>query len=312
MNKKDQQNNRRAEIVLSTVGNTNWAKLEKERGKSYYAVYSSKNNIKPVKLTQQVLIQTSPKLVNSVIADTLSNLKVATVAGAIKSKKSTSIAKTPVLKNTIAVTSSPAPVKMEQLKSIDNNKLELKKDTVKTTNAQSAKITSKTVEKEGINKQSQIAIPSTFVDDEISKDEILASLDSLAKLKIEQERIVEYLTKRINKKPIDVLVSSDSVTIEIYDNAIHDKDSVSIIFNNRIIVDKQELKVNKPIRFTLKVDKNKKFNEMIMVAENLGAEPPNTAVMFVTEKNGRRQQVLLSTDMQHNEVVYFIRIGKEK
>lgn len=312
LNKKDQQNNRRAEIVLSTVGNTNWAKLEKERGKSYYAVYSSKNNIKSVKLTQQVLVQTSPKLVNSVIADTLSNLKVATVAGAIKSKKNTSIAKTPILKNTIAVTSSPAPVKMEQQKSVDNNKLELKKDTVKTTITQSAKVTSQTVVKEVINKQSQIALPSTFVDDEISKDEILVALDSLAKLKIEQERIVEYLTKRINKKPIDVLVSSDSVTIEIYDNAIHDKDSVSIIFNNRIIVDKQELKVNKPIRFTLKVDKNKKFNEMIMVAENLGAEPPNTAVMFVTEKNGRRQQVLLSTDMQHNEVVYFIRIGKEK
>jgi uncharacterized protein YpiB (UPF0302 family) len=69
--------------------------------------------------------------------------------------------------------------------------------------------------------------------------------------------------------------------------------------------------VNKPIQFKLKVNKDKKFNEMIMVAENLGAEPPNTAVMFVTEKNGRRQQIMLSTDMLHNEVVYFIRIGKE-
>ena len=158
----------------------------------------------------------------------------------------------------------------------------------------------------------QVASPSTYVDDEISKAEILKALDSLATLKREQERIVEYLTKRINKKPIDVFVSSDSVSIEIYDNAIHDKDSVSIIYNNRIIVDKQELKVNKPIKFKLLVDKNKKYNELIMVAENLGIDPPNTAVMFVTEKNGRRQQVLLSTDMQHNEVVYFIRIGKDK
>jgi KaiC/GvpD/RAD55 family RecA-like ATPase len=157
----------------------------------------------------------------------------------------------------------------------------------------------------------QVAAPSTYVDDQISKSEILKALDSLATLKREQERIVEYLTKRINKKPIDVFVSSDSVTIEIYDNAIHDKDSVSIIFNNRIIVDKQELKVNKPIKFKLKVDKNKKFNELILVAENLGSDPPNTAVMFVTEKNGRRQQIMLSTDMLHNEVVYFIRIGKE-
>ena len=147
--------------------------------------------------------------------------------------------------------------------------------------------------------------------DEMAKEEILKALDSLATLKKEQERIIEYMTKRINKKPIDVFVSSDSVTIEIYDNGIHDKDSVSIIYNNRIVVDKQELKVRKPITFKLKVDKNKKYNELVMVAENLGSEPPNTAVMFVTEKSGRRQQVMLATDMTHNEVVYFIRIGKE-
>jgi hypothetical protein len=148
-------------------------------------------------------------------------------------------------------------------------------------------------------------------DDELSKDEIIKSLDLLAVLKREQERIVEYLTKRINKKPINVFVNSDSVTIEIYDNAIHDKDSVSIIYNNRLIVDRQELKVNQPIKFGLKVDKKQKLNELVMVAENLGSEPPNTAVMFVTEKSGRRQQIMLSTDMKHNEVVYFIKIGKE-
>ena len=98
-------------------------------------------------------------------------------------------------------------------------------------------------------------------DDELSKDEIIKSLDLLAVLKREQERIVEYLTKRINKKPINVFVNSDSVTIEIYDNAIHDKDSVSIIYNNRLIVDRQELKVNQPIKFGLKVDKKQKLNK---------------------------------------------------
>ena len=147
-------------------------------------------------------------------------------------------------------------------------------------------------------------------DEELSKEEIIKALDSLAKLKKEQERIVEYLTKRINKKPILVFVNSDSIKVELYDNAIHDKDSVSVIYNNRIVVDRQELKVNQPIKFNLKVDKNKKHNELIMVAENLGSEPPNTAVMFITEKSGKRQQVLLSTDMTHNEVVYFINISK--
>mgnify|MGYP000514685603 FL=1 len=301
LNKKAQQNNRRAEIVLSTVGNTNWAKLEKERGKSYYSVYDSKKNIIPVVLpkkqivtavatkkpivavdsVQKVLLNTATVASNKVKVNKTLLVSTKTTTGGPSLNRSNS-----VVKDTVASTPVKAIVKKESI------------------------VTSKPVAIAAKN-EIKVAAPSTYVDDEISKAEILSALDSLAKLRIEQERIVEYLTKRINKKPIDVMVSSDSVTVEIYDNAVHDKDSVSIIFNNRIIVDKQELKVNKPIKFKLKVNKDKKFNEMIMVAENLGAEPPNTAVMFVTEKNGRRQQIMLSTDMLHNEVVYFIRIGKE-
>ena len=159
--------------------------------------------------------------------------------------------------------------------------------------------------------KSILAKPNELVEEDLTKEEILKSLDILAKLKREQERIVEYLTKRINKKPIIIFVNSDTVAIEIYDNGIHDKDSVSVIYNNRIVVDRQELKVNVPIKFKLKVDKVAKNNELVFVAENLGTEPPNTGVMFITDKPGHRQQVILSTDMTHNEVIYFIRISKE-
>jgi outer membrane protein OmpA-like peptidoglycan-associated protein len=162
-----------------------------------------------------------------------------------------------------------------------------------------------------IAKSDIVSTPKVAVEEDITKEEILKSLDILAKLKLEQERIVEYLTKRINKKPILIYVSSDSVSIEIYDNGIHDNDSVSVIYNKRIVVDKQELKVNKPIKFKLKVDKDSKNNELVFVADNLGTEPPNTGVMFITEKSGRRQQIILSTDMTHNEVIYFIRIEKQ-
>ncbi len=322
LSKKAQQNNRRAEIVLSSIGNTNWAKLEKERGKSYYSVYDSKRKIIPVKLALNdnsiVKVKQDSKKDSSIL------LKTASVATTAKLKVVKSLTK-PVLN--IVDKQVKVEMKVKDSSIVKVNEV-MKKDSIKVKNTTSSltNLNTKTVVKPNpkSNIQStpksivvdskpivQVAAPSSYVDDEISKAEILKALDSLATLKREQERIVEYLTKRINKKPIDVFVSSDSVTIEIYDNAIHDKDSVSIIFNNRIIVDKQELKVNKPIKFKLKVDKNKKFNEMIMVAENLGAEPPNTAVMFVTEKNGRRQQIMLSTDMLHNEVVYFIRIGKE-
>jgi hypothetical protein len=147
-------------------------------------------------------------------------------------------------------------------------------------------------------------------EESISKAEILQALDSLAKLKSEQERIVNYLTKRINKKPILIYTSSDSVNVEIYDSGIHDKDSVSIIYNNRIVVDRKELNVKNPIKFGLRVSNNPSANQLIFVAENLGYDPPNTAVMIITDKNNKRQEIILNTDLTHNEVVKFIKIVK--
>jgi outer membrane protein OmpA-like peptidoglycan-associated protein len=390
-NRQIQQNNRRAEIVLSDSKQTNWALLEKQRGANYYAVYSNNNIVKPIptivtksitkkdtvlvaKVTPVVTkkdtvakaivpkpivkkdtvvvakvtpVVTKKDTVAKVIVakpivkkDTVAIAKVTpvvtkkdTVAKVIVPKKDT-VAKVivpkPIIKKDTIVVAKVTPVvpKKDTVAKVIVPKPIVKKDTVVV-----AKVTPVVTKKDTVAK---VIVPKPLVkkdtiakvpvkaspviianasdmssDDDITKEEIIKALDSLAKLKREQERIVEYLTKRINKKPIDVLVSSDSVTVELYDNGIHDKDSVSVIYNNRIVVDRQELKVNKPIKFMLKVDKNKKNNELVLVAENLGSEPPNTGVMFVTEKSGRRQQIMLSTDMTHNEVVYFIRIGKE-
>lgn len=330
--------NRRAEIVLSKVKATNWANLEKERGKQYYAnVYSTRNKNIPT-------IDKNNQIVKSIIPTIIKKDTVAKIITKPTIKKETEIAKVtsivgkkvtiaklelkPIIKKDSVIAKVAVTTKKDSIAKLIVKPV-IKKDSIiakvvvnpnKDTNLVVATIVN---EKEqsgpAINKKdTQVKKPIPILvakaadyKDDYAKEEILKALDSLATLKREQERIIEYMTKRINKKPIDVFVSSDSVTIEIYDNAIHDKDSVSIIYNNRIIVDKQELKVRKPIVFKLKVDKNKQYNELVMVAENLGSEPPNTAVMFVTEKSGRRQQVMLSTDMTHNEVVYFIRIGKE-
>jgi hypothetical protein len=148
-------------------------------------------------------------------------------------------------------------------------------------------------------------------EERISREELLAALDSLAKLRREQERIVDYLTKRISKKPIEVFTYADSVTVEIFDSGIHDKDSVSVIYNKSLVVDKHELKVDKPIKFKVRVDKERKNNEMVIVAENLGTYPPNTAVMIITDKFGKHEEIMLSTDLTTNEVVIFIRIDKQ-
>ena len=289
-----QQDSRRSEIVLSDMKQTNWATLEKQRGPNYYSVYNAKNIAKK---TVPVVVKKDTITKAVVVKPVVKKDTVAKVILPVVVKKDSAVVKViprvVVKKDTITKAVVVKPL--------------VKKDTV------ARVVAVKPIVKKDTMANSPIVVTQAMQveNDDISKEEIIKALDSLAKLKREQERIVAYLTMRINNKPIEIYVSSDSVTIELYDNGIHDKDSVSVIYNNRIVVDKKELKVNNPIKFKLRVDKNKKNNELILVADNLGTEPPNTAVMFITEKSGRRQQVLLNTDLTHNSVVYFIRISNQ-
>ncbi len=297
--KNNQKLNRRAEIVLSEDKNTNWVSLENLRGNNYYSIYSNQTVTTTTSKSKENIVITKNKMVKR---DTIATVKAKPIV-----KKDTSLVKQPLIVKRDAITTVKAKPIVKKDTLLVKQPFIVKRDTIATVKAKPI-VKKDTIKKDVI----LIAKTSSYNDDyEFGKEEILKALDSLATLKKEQERIIEYMTKRINKKPIDIFVSSDSVFIEIYDNAIHDKDSVSVIYNNRIIIDKQELKLRKPISFNLKVDKNKKLNELVLVAENLGSDPPNTAVMFVTEKSGRRQQVMLSTDMTHNEVIFFIRIGKQ-
>ena len=316
-NKTLQQDSRRSEIVLSETKQTNWATLEKQRGANYYTVYSNKNIVAP-KAPVYLVKAVTPVVVKK---DTIAVAKAVAVAKPVLVKKDTVA---------IAKVKAPVVVKKDTVAKVIAAKPLVKKDTVAVSKVKApvmvkkdtaakivAKVKSPVVVKMDTLAKAIVAKPLVVTQakqvesHDLSREEIIKALDSLAKLKIEQERIVAYLTLRINNKPIDVYVNSDTVTVELYDNGVHDQDSVSVIYNNRIVVDRQELKVNNPIKFKLKVDKNSKNNELILVAENLGTEPPNTAVMFITEKSGKRQQVILNTDLTHNGVVYFIRIGKQ-
>lgn len=127
----------------------------------------------------------------------------------------------------------------------------------------------------------------------------------------EQRRIQHYISTRDNKKSISVNSFSDSVFIEIYDNGVYDHDTISVIFNNKLVVDRREIGTNvkDPIRLSIKLNDDPLKNQMIIVAENLGTEAPNSALMVISDKLKRKQKIYLTTDMKHNEVVYFINLN---
>lgn len=123
---------------------------------------------------------------------------------------------------------------------------------------------------------------------------------------------VDEMMKRIPKPPVYLFTNSDSVRIDLYDNGVFDYDSISVIYNKKIVVNNQLLQVDKPISFYVRVDKDQSKNVMVFFADNLGLIPPNSALMVITDGEGKRTEVSVTNDLEHNTIIYFIKQLKKQ
>lgn len=102
----------------------------------------------------------------------------------------------------------------------------------------------------------------------------------------------------------EIKVDSGVVNIEFYDNGQIDGDTISVYVNDRSVVYKQLLRTQ-PVSMSLQVDAKRAIQDVVMVGENLGTIPPNTALMIVTANN-KRFQLYLTADEKKNALVRFI------
>ena len=116
----------------------------------------------------------------------------------------------------------------------------------------------------------------------------------------------ENRTKRI-MRTLDIL--SDSIKIEFYDNGAIDGDIISVFYNGKLIVQHLML-LGTPAAFTIAIDKNNPQNEIVMYAENLGTEPPNTALLVVSDGT-KKYEVDVSSDLKQSGTIY-LRPGMKK
>ena len=93
----------------------------------------------------------------------------------------------------------------------------------------------------------------------------------------------------------EIPVSGDSIELRFYDNAEIDGDSISLFLNDRLIFSHIRLTGN-AYSIKLAVSEMKESNELIMVAENMGAIPPNTSYMVAIVNNQRYDAYLASTE----------------
>ena len=111
----------------------------------------------------------------------------------------------------------------------------------------------------------------------------------------------EILKKRKNELVQTITTSEKQFKIELYDNGEIDGDTVSIYHNNRLIVNRKML-AHKPITFNINADEDGTHHEFVMIAENLGSIPPNTALMVITA-GAKRYELFITSTEQKNAVV---------
>jgi hypothetical protein len=99
------------------------------------------------------------------------------------------------------------------------------------------------------------------------------------------------------------LKDADLIKVEVYDNGEIDNDTVSVFYNDELIVNKK-LITTKPIAFNLKLSKEDPIAKLKIIAESVGSIPPCTALLIITTKS-KRYEVNLKSDFYKNGIVEF-------
>lgn len=111
------------------------------------------------------------------------------------------------------------------------------------------------------------------------------------------------LKERANELMKSLVVNDPDVTVKLYDNGEIDDDTISIYYDKKLLMSSKRLS-GAPIVIKLKMDDENESHELVMVAENLGRIPPNTALMIVNAGDQRFDVRITSTE-QKNALVRF-------
>ncbi|MBE2231754.1 MAG: hypothetical protein IAE96_13975 [Chitinophagaceae bacterium] len=108
---------------------------------------------------------------------------------------------------------------------------------------------------------------------------------------------------RTNELVKTLTISSNKVTVKLYDNGEVDGDTISVYLDNKLVLSEKRLTAA-PLVLQFEMDEENDIHELTMVAENLGTIPPNTSLMIV-EAGAKRFEVRITSTEQKNAVVRF-------
>lgn len=150
------------------------------------------------------------------------------------------------------------------------------------------------------------SIPSCFPGWEKPKEPVATKtlpLDTAAIARIDSAELIQKLKTRKNTTLYRLPVDVKNITLDLYDNAIVDGDTISVFYNGKLMVSKQRLS-EKPITINLVLDEKAPQHEILLFAHNLGSIPPNTALIVVTAGT-KRFELFSSASLEENAVLIF-------
>ena len=136
---------------------------------------------------------------------------------------------------------------------------------------------------------------------------VIAKKDSIPVPK-DSVTIPKSVTKRKNTEQSHIEVNVKTITLNVYDNAIVDGDTISVFYNGKLLLSHQRLS-EKAIVINLELDEKQTRHEIILFAENLGSIPPNTA-LIVIYAGDKRYELFSSASLEENAVLIFDYIPK--
>jgi len=137
--------------------------------------------------------------------------------------------------------------------------------------------------------------------------ESLVTKKDFSSSNVEEPETISPAIKGFESRRKDIVktisITQPTFKLDFYDNGEIDGDSISVFYNGKIVLSHQRLS-DKPITLSLAIDKNAPENIVTMYADNLGAIPPNTALMVVTDGT-KRYEVRIESDTEKSGSVVF-------
>ncbi len=98
-----------------------------------------------------------------------------------------------------------------------------------------------------------------------------------------------------------IAVTNNNILLKIFDNGITDGDSISILYNNKLLVARIGVS-GKIMEIPVELDVNNISHTITLVAHNLGTIPPNTATIII-ETGEKKYTLAASTDFRKNATI---------